>query len=357
MQYEVINYLKCPLKKTNLHFTLLSEFEKSYQNDCITEIKDGLLFSETGFVFPIIDGIPRMLLEAVYDYSDFLEKHLPNYNNLLQNLEKKYSGLLQYCIKKNSKTKQSFALEWSFLRSEKQDKVWHQDATGLSTVFFNETGEHPDYFKGKRVIDVGCGHGIMTSSIAVFAALAFGVELSRAVEHAYTRNQNRNAWYIQGDLQFLPFEDTSFDVLYSSGVIHHTNNTELSLSLIEPVLKPGGAICLWLYHPQQDTIHNFMLRIWQLTRRMPVQLAFAFILIFIFPVTFLIKKIKNKDAPNYREEIIDLLDAFTPEFRFEIPHDLAITWLQRRKYHTVRITTTNQFGFSIAGKKGSGSVL
>ncbi|HEY3371138.1 MAG TPA: methyltransferase domain-containing protein [Prolixibacteraceae bacterium] len=355
MQYELLKFLKCPITKTDLRFVLISEFDKSYSGQTVTEIKEGLLFSETGFVFPIIDGIPRMLLESVYDYADFLSKHLAEYQTIKKNIEAEFKGLLSYCIQKNRKTKISFEFEWSFLNAEKKDRIWHDDTSKLSTVFINEVGESSDYFKDKRIIDVGSGHGIMTTKIAQLSGLAIGVELSKAVENAYQRNPDPNAWYIQGDLQYLPFEERSFDVVYSSGVIHHTNNTELSLLLIEPLLKSGGKICLWLYHPQQKIIHKAILLLRKGTRRLPLKVAFALLTVFVFPVSFLIKKLKRKNAPNYREEIIDLLDIFTPEFRFEIPQDLASVWLRHRKFDAIKVTTHNQFGFSIVGNKSLAS--
>ncbi|MEO5948206.1 MAG: methyltransferase domain-containing protein [Chitinophagaceae bacterium] len=351
MQYEFLEILRCPVSKARLRFELISEFTKAYDNKVIVEIKEGLLFSETGFVFPVIDGIPRLLVESMFDYSDFLEKKLPEFNELRNELETKHADLLQYCIRKNKKSKASFAFEWSFLKPEKNDKLWHDDSSQLTNVFLNETGEGQEYFAKKIVADIGSGHGLMTSTIANISNLCIGAEISKAVELAYVRNKNSNAWYAQADLQFLPFEESSFDLLYSSGVIHHTNDTEKSLSLIETIIKEDGKICLWLYHPQKNALHQLMMLLRKFTRRLPLKIAFVFLLLFIFPFTFLIKKIKNRNAPNFREEMIDLLDGFTPEFRFEIPHDVAKQWLEKRKYAAITVTTESQYGFSITGIK------
>ena len=258
-------------------------------------------------------------------------------------------------MKKNKKTKASFQFEWNFLNPEKKDRIWHDDSSQLHQVFLNEVGEETGFFQKKTVLDVGCGHGIMTSQIAGVSERAIGVELSKAVEDAYRRNQQENAWYIQGDLQFLPFEDSTFDVLYSSGVIHHTNNTELSFSIIEKALKPGGKLCLWLYHPRKDLLHNLLLSLRPLTTRMPLRLSFLFLLLFVFPSSYLVKRIRRKRAPNFREEMIDLLDGFTPEFRHETPHDMAKAWLARNYFSDIQITTVNPFGFSIAGEKNGRS--
>lgn len=351
MQYEFLEILRCPVSKTKLRFELISEFTKAYDNKEIVEIKEGLLFSATGFVFPVIDGIPRLLVESMFDYSEFLEKKLPGFYELRTQLEKKHADLLQYCIRKNKKTKASFAFEWSFLKPEKNDKLWHDNSAQLTNVFLKETGEGQEYFAKKIVADIGSGHGLMTSTIAHISKLCIGAEISKAVVMAYVRNKNSNAWYAQADLQFLPFVELSFDLVYSSGVIHHTNDTEKSLSLIGTLIKEEGKICLWLYHPQKNVLHRLMMLLRNFTRRLPLKIAFVFLLIFVFPFTFLFKKIKNRNAPNYREEMIDLLDGFTPEFRFEIPHDLAKQWLEKRKYTDVTITTESQYGFSITGIK------
>jgi SAM-dependent methyltransferase len=351
MQTELLKFLTCPIEKTDLKFVLISEFEKEYSTQKVNEIKEGLLFSQMGFVFPIIDGIPRILLEAIYDYSDFIKKHFDGYEETKKHLELKYKGLLEYCLKKNNKTKISFEFEWSFLNEGKNDKIWNDNISELSKVFLRETGYEESILSDKIIVDIGCGHGVMTSKISEISKLAIGIELSKSIENAYILNKNINAMYIQGDLQFIAFKNASFDILYSSGVIHHTNNTELSLSLVENILKENGTICLWLYHPQKSTIHNLINKCRKFTSILPSKITFILLLIFILPFTLLIKYFKRKKAPNFREEIIDLLDSFTPEFRHEIEQDLATIWLQRRSYKNIRITTENQFGYSIIGEK------
>ncbi len=351
MQYDFLEILKCPITKTKLRFQLISEFEKQYETGSLIEVKDGLLYSETGFVFPVIDGIPRLLVESVYDYAEFLKTNIADYEGMLKQIEQQYGKVLGYCKKKNKKTKASFAFEWSFLKPEKSDKLWHDESSSLIDVFLKETGEEATYFTGKIIADIGCGHGLMTSKSASIAKHSIGAEISKAVEMAYQRNKNKNAWYVQADLQYLPFDDSIFDLLYSSGVIHHTNDTEKSFLLIERIIRQGGKICLWLYHPQKSKLHKLMMWLRKFTSQLPLKIAFVFLLLFVFPFSFLIKKIKNKNAPNFREEMIDLLDGFTPEFRFEIPHEIAKNWLRQSGYDAIEITTSGQYGYAIIGKK------
>lgn len=352
MQYELLAYLRCPVSKTELQFQLIDEFEKKYESSTVKEIKTGLLFSSTGFIFPIIDSVPRMLVESMYDYKAFLLVHVPDYARKIEQLESTHAELLKECISKNKKTKKSFEWEWNFLDADKKDKIWDKDIRSLRDIFLSETGLKPGEAKDQVTIDVGSGHGLMTSAIAsVTQTTTIGVELSKAVENAYTHNKNSNAWFVQADLQYLPFASNTFDLLYSSGVIHHTNNTHESLLRIEQTVKPNGMLCIWLYHPQKNLYHSIALLLRKFISKLPIQLAFIVIAVFIFPFTYLIKKIRNKRPVNYREELIYLFDSFTPEFRDEVPKEEAIGWLQKMNCQEIEVTTVDQYGYSIVAKK------
>jgi ubiquinone/menaquinone biosynthesis C-methylase UbiE len=50
------------------------------------------------------------------------------------------------------------------------------------------------------------------------------------------------------DAENLPFADASFDFVYSWGVIHHTEDVPRAASEIMRVLKPGGEMCVMVYH-------------------------------------------------------------------------------------------------------------
>lgn len=354
MQFELLRYLRCPVSKTELEFQLIEEFDKVYESSTVREIKSGLLFSSLGFIFPVIDGIPRMLVEAVYDYSSFLQQHILDLSNRLQQLEAAHGQLLQECVTKNKKTKKSFEWEWNFLDAEKKDKIWEKDITSLKDVFLSETGLTTKQATHQFSIDVGSGHGFMTKAIADTTQMhTIGVELSKSVEAAYQHNQNSKAWFVQADLQYLPFAAHTFDLLYSSGVIHHTNNTFESLKRIETTLKQNGLLCIWLYHPQKNLYHTIALLLRKFISKLPIQLAFIIITLFIFPFTFLVKKIRKQRPVNYREELIYLFDSFTPEFRDEVPKEKAIGWLHNLGYQEINISTVDQYGYSIAAiKKG-----
>jgi len=52
---------------------------------------------------------------------------------------------------------------------------------------------------------------------------------------------------VQADARYLPFAEDSYDLVYSSGVLHHSPNIEKSISEIHRILKPGGHAYIMLY--------------------------------------------------------------------------------------------------------------
>ena len=49
--------------------------------------------------------------------------------------------------------------------------------------------------------------------------------------------------------------------------------------------------------------------------------------------------------------MVDILDWFSPEFRWEHEHDEAASWFYKRNYEFVTVTTSDLFGFNITGIK------
>ena len=322
----------------------LQSFSSSPAGD---EILEGILFAADDWFYPIIKGIPRLTIEAFIDYSDFFEKHLPEYLSCKKALTGKYNRLINYVIKKNKRTKKSFSLEWKLFNYD-QDKTWDKDPPGMMKQFLEETDESSESLKNKTIFDAGCGNGLLDQCIAAAGAIVLGMDFSLSIEKADEQNKQVNAFFIQGDVQFPPVAFEYFDIVHCSGVLIHTHNTELSFSCIEPCVKKGGKLSVWLYHPRKNFIHHLFNLIRGVTSKLPIRLQYYLYAVTLFPVTFLIKRLKgNKQNP--REMMIDLMDWFSPEFRREHEPSEAVTWFYKRNYESVKITTLSTFGFNITG--------
>jgi SAM-dependent methyltransferase len=106
-----------------------------------------------------------------------------------------------------------------------------------------EFRRHP----GEKVLEIGCGSGSDLLQFAKHGALATGIDLTtKHVELARNRVGDR-AIVHQADARHLPFEDESFDYVYSHGVLHHSDEPGQIVSEMLRVLRPGGSFNVHVY--------------------------------------------------------------------------------------------------------------
>src|SRR5438093_1911313 len=109
-----------------------------------------------------------------------------------------------------------------------------------------------EYFKGKLVLDAGCGSGRWTYAMASLGATVVAVDLTEAgieITHRATAHMD-NVAVLQASLFQLPFNPESFDLVVSWGVLHHTPDTKKAFAWIAPLVKPGGQLYVMVYEKQ-----------------------------------------------------------------------------------------------------------
>ena len=99
----------------------------------------------------------------------------------------------------------------------------------------------PGGLAGKRVLDHGCGDGVLTAMLARKGARATGLDTSRlALGFARERTAGLGIRYQCGSAYQLPYPDGAFDTVLSTQVIEHLDAPEAMLAEIRRVLKKGG---------------------------------------------------------------------------------------------------------------------
>src|SRR5207245_590318 len=102
-----------------------------------------------------------------------------------------------------------------------------------------------------RIVDIGCGTGQMSLYLARADRVVIGADLTRgslllgkAAAHRFGIDRAR---FVETDLCRPGLRPGSFDVVYSSGVLHHTPDPRAPFARMAQLAKPRGIIVLWPY--------------------------------------------------------------------------------------------------------------
>jgi SAM-dependent methyltransferase len=103
-----------------------------------------------------------------------------------------------------------------------------------------------------RIVEIGCGTGQMSLYLARADRVVIGADLAHESLRLATRAAERyrldRVQFIETDLHRPGLRRASFDVVYASGVLHHTPDPRASFARIAQLARPGGMIVLGLYN-------------------------------------------------------------------------------------------------------------
>lgn len=110
---------------------------------------------------------------------------------------------------------------------------------------------HFDEWKGKDVLDVGCGAGVEVVRFARAGARVTGVDIAESavkLAQANVEQQGLQARLEVADGEHLPFPDASFDLVFAHGVVQYTGDDSAMVAEIHRVLRPGGLAIFQAYN-------------------------------------------------------------------------------------------------------------
>lgn len=101
------------------------------------------------------------------------------------------------------------------------------------------------YGSDARVLEAGCGTGLVLEKVARFARSAVGIDLSPGM---LQRAIGRGLRVANASITELPFADASFDVAYSFKVLAHIEKIAEALKEMARVVRPGGHVLAEFYN-------------------------------------------------------------------------------------------------------------
>jgi len=107
------------------------------------------------------------------------------------------------------------------------------------------------FFRNKKVLELGCGAGYDAYEFYRNGASYTGIDITPENIERTKRHLEYYGYHptvLEGDAENLQFENESFDVVFSNGVLHHTPDIERSFTEAYRVLRQGGEFWIILYH-------------------------------------------------------------------------------------------------------------
>lgn len=152
-------------------------------------------------------------------------------------------------------TKSAFSHKWNKEDTYSSDTVEKTMKAWLQERYLDNGQIHLEDFLGdtpKIILDAGCGSGF--SAMLLFGEFLnqhdyLGVDISDSVRVAEKRFAERNikGEFLQCCIGDLPVPENSIDIIFSEGVLHHTDSTEESLAYLATRLKENGYFLFYVY--------------------------------------------------------------------------------------------------------------
>ena len=253
-------------------------------------------------------------------------------------------------------TSQSFSRQWGLY--QKGDKIWGMSPDELKALFLKESGFTEDELKGKRVLDLGCGHGEHSRLMAELGAEVIGFDVSQGffqTEKELPDELRSRLHFVQGDIFHFPIKQEAFDFVWSEGVLHHTPNTQKAFENVHASVKPGGKLYVSLYRqgapyfPIQNTLRK-------ISTKLPggLLVAFCWLGAPFFAVLKWFLNLTGLGARKFeprtlRENAVSLHDTYSPPYAWHHSPEEVQEWFNQAGFERLETSSVSPHLFGVKG--------
>jgi SAM-dependent methyltransferase/uncharacterized protein YbaR (Trm112 family) len=361
---DFVDKLKCPICTGTLIILNFTETRDTLTHGMEaagpTEIDSGLLKCGCGSAFPIIDGVPRLLETGLETFQEFVQRNREKIEKAVGS-PVPFRGPVEPKKDDFDRIRSSFSREWK-LFDYNEDNTWGWTLADRKKIFLSDVAFNESQIKGKLLLDAGCGNGTLTAALAGFGMDIVGIDLNDSLGKAnknkgkYAREMANRVQYVQGNLFNAPLRHNTFDLIYSSGVIHHTPDSKATFGELVPLVKKGGRLYVWVYGHRNIAVRAYMNVGRGLKRFMSAEsLLFTCRVIAPFYKTgteFLnavgIGEFRKRKV---REITLDLFDAFAPEYNHRHTEDEVQRWFREKGFINISVSGRQKHGFGVYGDR------
>lgn len=221
-------------------------------------------------------------------------------------------------------------------------------------------------FKNKDIADCGCGAGQHLNFVAPYAKSVLGIDLNTADIARKNNKHNKNVSVISGDIAKIRL-NKKFDVVYSIGVLQHTDDPSRSFNNIKKLAKKNGRVIVWVYSHEGNALNRLVLE--------PLKKAFFLKLdknllslfsnvitallyipvysIYLLPLGFLpfYEYFQNFRKLNFERNNLNVFDKLNAPTTNFIRKETIWQWFSKREFSNVHISRYKGVSWRASGTK------
>jgi len=247
----------------------------------------------------------------------------------------------------------SFSFQWHIQKTDSSNEAL---SAGVKRRFLRAVDRDAGQFSGRRVLDAGCGRGVLLRLLVDHGAECIGIDMSDGIEIAASRVQGTALGHaVRCDILEPPFPDGSFDAIFSLGVLHHTRDCRGAVLRLARLLRPGGELIIWVYSAYgryRNACSDFLRR---LTTRMPPRLLYLLCHLAVplqtlqeIPVLGLpFRLIPIAGEGPWRWVVLGTFDWYSPRFQSKHTFPEVFRWFEEAGLEGIRV---HDWGIAVSGR-------
>ena len=219
----------------------------------------------------------------------------------------------------------------------------------------------PEDFKGKKILDAGCGTGRNSYWPLAYGAknvVAFDYDKRTVAVAKKSLSKFKNAHVRYRSIYKIKFSN-EFDIAFSIGVIHHLENPHLAIDNLVKAVKKNGIVLIWVYgYEGNEFIVRFINPIRKVTSRLPLPIV-NFLAYFMSVPFFVYLRALRQKHPYFNQlskfrfwhlhSIV--FDQLIPRIANYWKKDEALNLLENKALKDLKIFRVNNNSWTVIGRK------
>ena len=224
-------------------------------------------------------------------------------------------------------------------------------------------------FRDKEVLEGGCGGGHLMAVVQPYARRLVGLDMSAdAVARERFADQD-NVEVRRGNL--LTYDTSErFDIVYSVGVLHHTDDPDRGFANLARLVRPGGRMIVWVYSHEGNALLRWLIEPFRklvcrrLSRR-AVQAMSTMATACVWPVVHTLYRLPLGFLPYYeyfkdfrnlsfRRNVLNVFDKLNAPQTTPIAEQRIREWFDPAEFEDIHISSYRNVSWRGSGTRRAG---